>query len=146
MITRRDFVSSAGMGLASLRLPALHLPSAAAYDLIIRGAAVFGGAGTPGAEADVGVRAGRIAAVARKLAGRGADEIDAKGLALAPGFIDIHSHADGGLSSDPKAESVIRQGVTTVVVGQDGGSRVPGRTAPPRSSSISGGSRRCRAR
>ncbi len=125
MTTRRDFLASTGLGLASVGLPALHLPSAAAYELIIRGAAVYGAAGTAGAELDVGIRAGRIAAVARKLGARGADEIDGKGLALAPGFIDIHSHADGGLGSDPKAESVIRQGVTTVVVGQDGGSRVP---------------------
>ena len=125
MTTRRDFLSSTGIGLASLGLPALHFQSAGSYDLIIRGAAVYGGAGVAGAEMDVGVRAGRIAAVARKLAGRGKEEIAGKGLALAPGFIDIHSHADGGLGNDPKAESVIRQGVTTVVVGQDGGSRVP---------------------
>lgn len=125
MTTRREFVSATGAGLASLGLPALHFQSAASYDLIIRGAAVFGGAGTPGAEADVGVRRGSIATVARKIAGKGAVEIDGKGLALAPGFIDIHSHGDGGILLDPAAESVIRQGVTTVVAGQDGGSRVP---------------------
>ena len=48
-------------------------------------------------------------------------------MAVAPGFIDIHSHADGSLFSDPRSESVIRQGVTTIVVGQDGGSRFPSR-------------------
>lgn len=125
MTTRREFVSAAGAGLASLGLPALHFQSAATYDLIIRGAAVFGAAGTPGAEADVGVRRGSIATVARKIAGKGTVEIAGKGLALAPGFIDIHSHGDGGILLDPAAESVIRQGVTTVVAGQDGGSRVP---------------------
>ena len=123
--SRRDFLSSTGLGLASLGLPSLHFRSAAGYDLIIRGASIFGAAGTAGAEGDVGIRAGRVAAVAKKLAGKGRDEIDGKGLALAPGFIDIHSHADGGIQADPTAESVIRQGVTTVVVGQDGGSRVP---------------------
>jgi len=126
--TRRDFVASAGAGLAALGLPALRFQSTTAYDLIIRGAAVYGtpgGASMAGREMDVGVTAGRIAAVARKLSAKGADEIDGRGLALAPGFIDIHSHADTGLGADPAAESVIRQGVTTVVVGQDGGSHVP---------------------
>jgi N-acyl-D-amino-acid deacylase len=125
MTTRREFVSTAGAGLAALGLPALHFQSAAAYDLIIRGAAVFGAAGTPGAEVDVGVRRGSIATVAAKIAGKGTIEIDGKGLALAPGFIDIHSHADSGILLDPAAESIVRQGVTTVVAGQDGGSRVP---------------------
>ncbi len=126
MTTRRAFVSATGAGLAALGLPALHLSSASAYDLIIRGAAVYGTGGAGGGmELDVGVKAGRIAAISRRIASKGADEIEAKGLALAPGFIDIHSHADGGLAADAAAESVIRQGVTTVVVGQDGGSRVP---------------------
>ena len=125
MTTRRDFLSSTGAGLASLAAPALLLPSAASYDLIVRGAAVYGSPLAAGTEADVGVRAGRFVAVARRITGKATDEIDGKGLALAPGFIDIHSHADGGLTLDPAAESAIRQGVTTVVVGQDGGSRVP---------------------
>jgi N-acyl-D-amino-acid deacylase len=125
MTSRRDFLSSTGLGLAALGAPSLI--SAASYDLIVRGGAVVGGAGTPGAELDVGVRAGSIAAIARRITGKGTVEIDGKGLALSPGFIDIHSHADGGINLDPRAESVIRQGVTTVVVGQDGGSRVPTR-------------------
>ncbi len=52
-------------------------------------------------------------------------ELDAHGLALAPGFIDMHSHADGGIFKDPDATVVIRQGVTTVLVGQDGESEYP---------------------
>jgi N-acyl-D-amino-acid deacylase len=76
---------------------------------------------------DVAVGGGRIAAMARRIPDRGTVEIDARGLAVAPGFIDIHSHADGSLFSDPRAESVIRQGVTTIVVGQDGSSRFPSR-------------------
>jgi N-acyl-D-amino-acid deacylase len=51
-------------------------------------------------------------------------EIDVRGQAVAPGFIDIHSHGDGTLQADPRAESVIRQGVTTIVVGADGGGRL----------------------
>jgi N-acyl-D-amino-acid deacylase len=75
--------------------------------------------------ADVGIVGGRIVAIGA-LAGAGArTRIDARGLAVAPGFIDLHSHAEGTLFDDPNAESVLRQGVTTVVVGQDGDSRAP---------------------
>lgn len=107
--------------------PGLRLPWAAPYDLVLRGGMVFDGSGAAGRELDVAVRGGAIAAVGRGLRDRGADEIDVRGLAVAPGFVDIHSHADGTLFDDPRAESVVRQGVTTVVVGQDGSSRVPGR-------------------
>src|SRR5690606_41704858 len=54
------------------------------------------------------------------------EEIDARGLAVSPGFVDIHSHADGSLDDDPRAESAVRQGITTIVAGQDGGSRANG--------------------
>jgi N-acyl-D-amino-acid deacylase len=97
------------------------------HELIIRGGNVIDGTGAPALEMDVGITGGRIAAVSRRIAERGTVEIDARGLAVAPGFIDIHSHADGSLFSDPRSESVIRQGVTTIVVGQDGGSRFPSR-------------------
>jgi N-acyl-D-amino-acid deacylase len=120
-VRRRDFLA------AALAAPALDLSWAAPYDLVVRGGVVYDGSGAPGREADIAVRRGRIVAVARRLASRGAEEIDARGLAVAPGFIDIHSHADGTLFDDPRAESVIRQGVTTIVVGQDGSSRVPDR-------------------
>lgn len=96
---------------------------------MIRGGNVIDGTGAPAAEMDVAVSGGRIAAVARRIADKGTTEVDARGRAVAPGFIDIHSHADGSLFSDPRSESVIRQGVTTIVVGQDGGSRFPSRRA-----------------
>src|ERR1044071_7879952 len=116
--TRRTFLASAEAGLSAFTAPALDLSWAAPYDLVLRGGTVFDGTGAPGRVADVAVRAGKIAAVARRIASRGADELDARHLAVAPGFIDIHSHADGTLFDDPRVESVIRQGVTTVVVGQ----------------------------
>jgi len=97
------------------------------HDLVIRGGNVIDGTGAPTTQMDVGVAGGRIADVSRRITERGTVEIDARGLAVAPGFIDIHSHADGSLFADPRSESVIRQGVTTIVVGQDGGSRFPSR-------------------
>jgi N-acyl-D-amino-acid deacylase len=105
--------------------PAIHTPGRRRFDLIVRGGTVFDGLGADGVERDVGIASGRIAAVAKSLGGDARDLIDARGLAVAPGFIDIHSHADDGLFVDPLAESVIRQGVTTVIVGQDGSSRAP---------------------
>ena len=106
-------------------LPALILRSRASADIVIRNGTVFDGLGSPGKEQDVAIAAGRIVSIGQRIADRGATEIDARGLAVAPGFIDIHSHGDGSLWEDPRAESLIRQGVTTIIVGQDGSSRAP---------------------
>jgi N-acyl-D-aspartate/D-glutamate deacylase len=128
-VSRRDFISLAGLAAAGLAFPAaapaLHLPHRRRYDLVLRGGTLFDGTGAPGVVADVAVRGGRVAAVGARLAEAGAEEIDLRGLAVAPGFVDIHSHADGTVMQDPMMESVIRQGVTTVIVGQDGGSAAP---------------------
>lgn len=122
MTTRRNFVSaSATTLLGAISAPALLLRRAD-YDIVIRGGLTFDGTGAAGTLRDVGVRGGRIAAIAPRIADRGTQEIDARNLVVSPGFIDIHSHADGSLASDPRAESVIRQGVTTIVGGQDGSS------------------------
>jgi N-acyl-D-amino-acid deacylase len=94
-------------------------------DVLIQGGTVYDGTGAPGVLADVGIVGGRIAAVGALAGAAARERIDARGLAVAPGFIDLHSHADGTLFDDPNAESVLRQGVTTVVVGQDGSSRAP---------------------
>jgi N-acyl-D-aspartate/D-glutamate deacylase len=74
----------------------------------------------------VAITGGRVVQVAARIAGAGTRELDARGLAVAPGFVDLHSHADGTLFDDPAAESLVRQGVTTAVVGQDGGSPARG--------------------
>jgi N-acyl-D-amino-acid deacylase len=125
--SRRSFVVTGAVSLAAIAgAPALVLRRAP-FDLVIRNGTVFDGLGNAGIENDVGVAGGKITAVARRIAERGADEIDARGLAVSPGFIDIHSHGDGSLNEDPRAESLIRQGVTTIVVGQDGSSRAPSR-------------------
>ncbi len=122
---RRSFLrASAAAAAGALSVPGLALPDVGRADLVLRGATVFDGTGVPGRELDVAVTGERISAVGRGLA-RGAEELDLRGLALAPGFIDIHSHADLPLFVEPKAESRIRQGVTLEVVGQDGSSVGP---------------------
>jgi N-acyl-D-amino-acid deacylase len=126
-ISRRSFVLSAGATLAGLAgAPRIVLPHRRRYALVMRGGTVFDGLGKPGIVADVAIDAGRITAIGRALRDAGAVEIDARGLAVAPGFIDIHSHGDGTLWDDPRGESLVRQGITTIVVGQDGSSRAGG--------------------
>lgn len=96
--------------------------------MLLAGALVYDGTGAPPFEGDVAVAADRIRAVGRSLTAPGAQRIDLGGLALAPGFIDIHSHTDIELFVDPRAESKIRQGVTSEVTGQDGSSLGPWRS------------------
>src|SRR6266436_7804641 len=95
------------------------------YDIVIRGGLVIDGSGRPGEIADVAVHEGRIAALGRSLPENSARTIDAEGLAVAPGFIDIKTHSDFTLPINPKAESKIRQGVTTEIIGHCGFSVAP---------------------
>jgi N-acyl-D-aspartate/D-glutamate deacylase len=88
-------------------------------DLLIRGAEVFDGTGAPGAVADVAVRGERIVEVGDVTA-TGGVEVDGHGLALAPGFIDVHSHDDVTVLRHPLLPTKVAQGVTTVVVGNCG--------------------------
>jgi N-acyl-D-amino-acid deacylase len=128
LTTRREFLTkTTGAVAVAIGAPSIITSRRAAHDLVIRGGNVIDGTGAAATQMDVAVAGGRIAAIARRVAETGAVEIDARGLAVAPGFIDIHSHGDGSLFADPRSESVIRQGVTTIVVGQDGSSRFPSR-------------------
>jgi N-acyl-D-amino-acid deacylase len=95
------------------------------YDLVIHDGLLFDGSGCPGIAADLAIAAGRIAAIGPGLAPDAAKTIDATGLALAPGFIDIKTHSDFTLPINPKAESKVRQGVTTEIVGHCGFSVAP---------------------
>jgi len=119
-------------------LPGKLSPQAAQpFDILIRNGRVLDGTGNPWFRADVGIRDGRIVALGQ-LAGASATRVmDATGLYVAPGFIDIHSHADDGnadvgeatiRTNDPTrkaAPNVVSQGVTTVVVNHDGRSPWP---------------------
>jgi len=95
------------------------------YDLILRGGKVVDGTGNPWYRGDVAVADGEIAAIGR-LSGTEADRIiDARGLVVAPGFIDAHSHSDSDTLIYPQMESTVMQGITTVVAGQCGSSLAP---------------------
>jgi N-acyl-D-amino-acid deacylase len=88
------------------------------YDLLITGGSVLNGEGTPAVRADVGIRGGRIATIGDLRTATATRRIDASGLTVAPGFIDMHNHSDYTILVEPKAESMIRQGVTTMVLGE----------------------------
>jgi N-acyl-D-amino-acid deacylase len=94
-------------------------------DILIRGGTLIDGSGRPGEIGDIAVRDGRIAALGRSLPEGAAKVIDAEGLAVAPGFIDIKTHSDFTLPINPKAESKVRQGVTTEIIGHCGFSVAP---------------------
>jgi N-acyl-D-amino-acid deacylase len=95
------------------------------HDILIRGGLVLDGSGAAGKPADLAIRGGRIAAVGIGLPPDAAKVIDAEGLAVAPGFIDIKTHSDFTLPINPKAESKVRQGVTTEIIGHCGFSVAP---------------------
>jgi len=96
------------------------------YDLIIKGGVVYDGLGNPGKEADIAIRDDRIVLIGENLGTTRAGRIiEADGLAVSPGFIDMHTHTDIGLLANPLAESHIRQGITTEISGNCGSSPFP---------------------
>jgi len=95
------------------------------YDLVIRNARILDGAGNAWFAGDVAVRGDTIAAVGKVSQVSAKWTLDAKGLTLAPGFIDTHSHGIQGIQQTPAAENLIRQGVTTIIEGPDGRSPLP---------------------
>jgi N-acyl-D-amino-acid deacylase len=95
------------------------------WEILIRRGNLIDGSGSPGTIGDIGISAGRIAALGPCVDGDAVKVIDADGLAVTPGFIDIKTHSDFVLPINPKAESKVRQGVTTEVIGHCGFSVAP---------------------
>ena len=89
-----------------------------AFDVILRGGRIVDGTGNPWFVGDVGIRGDRIAAVGQLTTAKARREIDARGLVVAPGFIDMHTHSDQPLIDDGNAESKVREGVTIDVIGE----------------------------
>jgi N-acyl-D-amino-acid deacylase len=122
-------------GVVALLLTLAAAQPAQRYDLLIKNGRVMDGTGNPWFKADIAVQAGRIVAVGPLPDAQAARVIDAAGKYVTPGFIDIHSHADDGSSprggfrdADPirrSAPNLVSQGITTVVVNQDGRSPWP---------------------
>ncbi len=95
------------------------------HDIVIRNAEIIDGTGAPAYRADVAIDGHLISDVGDLSQTRGKHVIDAQGCAVAPGFIDMHSHADFSLPIWPTADSMLHQGITTAVVGQCGLSPAP---------------------
>ncbi len=134
MLRFRDFVTAVFIAaMVAAPVPAF----AQEFDLIIRGGRIVDGTGNPWFRGDIAIRGDRIVAVG-SVSGKAKRVIDSKGLVVAPGFIDIHSHSDYLLLQDGHAQSKIRQGVTTEILGE-GNSAGPrkGRLSP-KSTTING--------
>ena len=100
------------------------LLSAADYDLLIRNARVIDGTGNPWYRADIGVKDGHIAAIGKLAAATAEKTVDARERIVSPGFIDVHTHIEGDIEKVPRADNFLLDGVTTVVTGNCGGSRL----------------------
>jgi N-acyl-D-amino-acid deacylase len=118
--SRMLFSRSAVLVCAGFALASAARADEPAFDFILRNGRVADGTGNPAFHADVGVKNGRIAAIG-KLKGTTAYDFDVSGLIVAPGFIDVHTHAED-VDDQPLAENFLRMGVTTLVLGNCGSS------------------------
>ncbi len=128
--------------LAFVWWPGFSSAAEQTYDVVIRGGKIVDGTGNPWYYGDVALRGDRIVAVGRVPAGSAKREIDARGLIVAPGFIDMHSHSDYVLFEDGRAQSKVRQGVTTEVLGEGTSAGPYQGKLPPRAFAVEGESRK----
>jgi N-acyl-D-amino-acid deacylase len=123
---RRRFLVEGGSALVVLGAwrPG-RVEAAPAFDLVLRGGTVLDGTGSPAYAADLALKGDEIVAVGEVDAAQAARAVDVKGLHVCPGFVDMHSHSDGGILVFPGAESRARQGITTEITGNCGSSAAP---------------------
>lgn len=119
-LMNRSRIASTALSLLILPLFCLTAGHAAEFDLVIRKGRIADGTGNPSFHADIAIAKGRIVSIG-KVEGKGTAELDAAGLVVAPGFIDVHTHADE-IAEMPTADNFVRMGVTTIVVGNCGSS------------------------
>ena len=108
-----------------LLVPVLTSGQAPAYDLVLRGGRIIDGTASPWYQADLAITGDTIARIAASITEPARRVVDVTGLVVAPGFIDIHTHARRGIFEVPTADNYVRQGVTTLVEGPDGSSPLP---------------------
>lgn len=130
VLTRRHFLKKSSQYFAVASLGGCNLllkgcRSKKDLDLVIKGGHIFDGSGNSAFEADIGISGNLIKEIGKISSSRAKSVLEAKGLVVCPGFIDVHDHTDIELLVNPKAESSIRQGITTLVSGNCGSSPFP---------------------
>ncbi|MDI6697920.1 MAG: D-aminoacylase [Candidatus Saccharicenans sp.] len=127
IMNRRDFLRTSGAAAAGAAgaLILVGCRRETDFDLLIKEVLVVDGSGRPPYQADVGIRGKHIQFIGKLRKGRARRVIEAGGLCLSPGFIDVHNHTDVQLLVCPTADSLVRQGITTVIGGNCGASRFP---------------------
>jgi N-acyl-D-amino-acid deacylase len=123
--SRRDFVKSSSAALGAFTLPGTRVRVVQEFDLVVRNGTILDGTGGQMWQGDLGVVGDTITAIGSIAPDRGTRVLDAAGLHVSPGFIDIHSHSDSSIFAYPTADSRSRQGITTEVTGQCGFSAAP---------------------
>src|SRR5918994_150785 len=108
-----------------LLMPMLATAQAPTYDLILKGGRIVDGTASPWYVADLAITGDTIVRIAPAINEPAKRVVNVKGLVVAPGFIDIHTHARRGIFEVPTADNYVRQGVTTLIEGPDGGSPIP---------------------
>lgn len=130
-ISRRTFIKSSALAGAAFGLgfgvPKI-LGANNRFDTIVKGGVIYSGEGGKPFPGEVGIKDGKISAIAQSLGDSANKIIDAKGMAVSPGFIDIHTHTDTNLFDSPLGDSKIYQGVTTDIGGNCGEGPFPGKT------------------